>query len=233
MSIRTLSRYETLYHGSGDIVKNIELSRGYEHTDYGQGFYTTMESDEADAWAALRSDNPVENIYEIDLSGLRILDLDQYGYFVWLAEVLSHRGVGNKDLVETASDFCDVYKTDTSGYDILIGYRVDDSYFSVITAFLNGWITMMDVANYLSNLSTQICLKTEKAVEATKFLGYMLVSTSLKIEVRDADEKARKEMQEYIKKQRAYNRKYNVSKFMIQDCIDHKYVYNLATNTYQ
>ena len=54
-----------------------------------------MEFEErAKSWAALNGNpqNAIVNEYELDLQGIQVLDLNDYGVLAWIAEVVSHRG---------------------------------------------------------------------------------------------------------------------------------------------
>lgn len=57
------------------------------------------------------------------------------------------------------------YRIDSSQYDILKGYRADDSYTQVIEAFLLNQISLTEVERlfYKGALGNQIFLKSEKA----------------------------------------------------------------------
>lgn len=50
-------------------------------------------------------------------------------------------------------------------YDVIIGYRADDSYFSFASAFLNNTISLaqLEKAMFLGKLGEQVVLKSEKA----------------------------------------------------------------------
>lgn len=60
-----------LYHGSTLTVKHPSLRFGRANTDFGKGFYTTTDYDQAVRWAQIRqkragSVNAVVSVYEID-----------------------------------------------------------------------------------------------------------------------------------------------------------------------
>lgn len=59
------------------------------------------------------------------------------------------------------------YNIDISEYDLIIGYRADDSYFRFAEDFLNNSISVekLERAMYLGKLREQIVLKSEKAFE--------------------------------------------------------------------
>ena len=45
-----------LYHGSTVTVKKTNLRQGRENTDYGKGFYTTIDFEQAARWARIRQE---------------------------------------------------------------------------------------------------------------------------------------------------------------------------------
>lgn len=61
-----------VYHGSTMIVKKPVVQRGRRHTDFGKGFYVTMNMEQAKNWALIRQRNigdgakAVVSIYELD-----------------------------------------------------------------------------------------------------------------------------------------------------------------------
>ncbi len=75
-------------------------------------------------------------------------------------------------------------------YDIITGYRADDSYFSFAQDFINGAISVRQLGNAmkLGNLGTQFVLKSQKAFDAIKFMGYEIADSAewfAKKELRD------------------------------------------------
>ncbi len=61
--------------------------------------------------------------------------------------------------------FLENYKLDTSNYDIIIGYRADDSYFAYAEAFVSGTIykDTLEKALRTGELGIQVFIKSEKA----------------------------------------------------------------------
>ena len=59
-------------------------------------------------------------------------------------------------------------------YDVIIGYRADDSYFSFAQDFINGTISYRQLNNamHLGKLGQQIVLKSKQAFEQIRFIGY-------------------------------------------------------------
>ena len=75
----------------------------------------------------------------------------------------------------------DNFLPDISEYDVIIGYRADDSYFAFAQDFVAGVISMQKLAEAmrLGKLGEQIVLKSPKAFEQIKYLGYELVDAEI------------------------------------------------------
>ena len=69
-------------------------------------------------------------------SGLKIMDLNDYGILAWIAEVIANRGTSLESAEITGSRIVEMYRISTADFDIIKGYRADDSYTQVIEAFL-------------------------------------------------------------------------------------------------
>ena len=67
---------------------------------------------------------------------------------------------------------------DYSDYDIMIGYRADDSYFSFAQDFLNGTISYRQLGNAmrLGKLGQQFVLKSKGAFERINFIRYEIAN---------------------------------------------------------
>lgn len=167
-----------IYHGSRFIIKKPEFGKGNKSNDYGLGFYCTENLDLAKEWACVDNEtNGYANKYEIDLSDLKVLNLGDKGYNIlnWMAILLKFRTFDiNNEISQQAKEFLlDNYYVDVDGYDIIIGYRADDSYFSFAKDFINNSITVEQLAwaMQLGNLGIQIVLKSEKAFDSVKYLS--------------------------------------------------------------
>ena len=66
----------------------------------------------------------------------------------------------------------------SSGYDILVGYRADDSYFSFAQDFVSGAISLQKLseAMRLGKLGEQVVLKSRLAFEKIHYVGNEPVS---------------------------------------------------------
>ena len=82
-----------LYHGSKDIIERPIYGQGKKYNDYGLGFYCTDNIELAKEWGTSFERSGYANRYQIDCTGLTILDLndDKYCILHWLAILLSNR----------------------------------------------------------------------------------------------------------------------------------------------
>lgn len=78
---RYYDRTVKLYHGSDKEIRKPIYGFGSSDNDYGSGFYTTIVSGKADAWAGSMGEkcSGVTNVYSLDLSGLNVINLCDYG----------------------------------------------------------------------------------------------------------------------------------------------------------
>lgn len=167
-----------IYHGSKDIIEKPIFGYGRNYNDYGLGFYCTDILDMAKEWGVDNSRDGYANCYSIDCGGLSILDLnsDEYGILHWLAILLENRefDVPSALALEAKEYIQKEFAVNYKSYDIMIGYRADDSYFSFAQDFLNGTISYRQLNNamHLGKLGRQFVLKSEKAFERIVFEGY-------------------------------------------------------------
>lgn len=166
----------TLLHGSDHIIKSPNLSLGKDTNDYGKGFYCTKSVDMAKEWACKNDNDGYANKYSLDTNNLKILNLtdDKYNVLHWVAILLKHRIFTLNDAIAIqAKDYIlDNYLIDTSSYDIIIGYRADDSYFSFARSFVNNAIPVRVLAQALKlgMLGEQTVLVSEKAFSQLKYV---------------------------------------------------------------
>ena len=87
---------------------------------------------------------------------------------------------------------------DTKDYDIIKGYRADDSYTQVIEAFLLNQINIAEVERlfYKGSLGNQIFLKSSKAFENIQWAGSF--ETTYHEEDVTADIRARREVNKFL-----------------------------------
>ena len=172
----------TLYHGSPLIVEKPEYGKGKPYNDYGKGFYCTKHFELAKEWAVGENSDGFVNKYEIDLSKLKILDLldQKYNILHWLALLLKNREFSIKSPVSVRGKefILNQYLINTDSYDLIIGYRADDSYFAFARDFISNTISLeqLNYAMKPGELKEQFVLISEKAFEKIKFISSEPVS---------------------------------------------------------
>ena len=167
-----------LYHGSKDIIEKPIYGQGKKYNDYGLGFYCTDNIELAKEWGTSFERSGYANRYQIDCTELKILDLndDKYCILHWLAILLSNREFDTPaGLALEAKEFLKKnFMLDYKEYEIIKGYRADDSYFSFAQDFINGTISYRQLNNamYLGKLGIQYVLKSKEAFNRIVFDGY-------------------------------------------------------------
>jgi len=174
-----------LYHGSPTIVEVPTHGIGSVHNDYGQGFYCTESLDLAKEWACPTIADGFANVYEFDMSELQVLYLNKNGYHIlnWLAILLDHRTFQKRSPIsrQASQYILEEFLPDISVYDVICGYRADDSYFSYAKDFLNNTISVSQLsqAMHLGNLGEQIVLMSPKSFDKISFLKYEIADGSI------------------------------------------------------
>lgn len=192
-----------LYHGSENIIKMPYLGGGKKNNDYGQGFYCTREIELAKEWACTECVSAYVNKYELDMTDLNVLDLStkKYSTMHWLALLMKYRKirVATPVMKRAMEWMIQHFSVDIDDYDVIIGYRADDSYFSFARAFISNQISVAQLSYVmqLGELGVQYVLKSEKAFESLKYIGFETVDRTIYYAKRKArDEQAR---EAYIK----------------------------------
>ena len=176
-----------LYHGSQRIVEQPVYGFGKPENDYGLGFYCTESKELAKEWACPINTDGYANEYELDLDGLKVLNLntDKYHILNWLALLLKNRKFDlsqNKTLgIRGRQYIIENFLPDISGYDVIIGYRADDRYFAFAKDFIQGGLSLNQLANSmrLGELGEQVVLISAKAFEQIEFIGYEISDSSI------------------------------------------------------
>lgn len=169
----------TIYHGSKDIIEKPIYRGGKAENDYGFGFYCTESLDLAKEWSCNNNEtNGFANKYSIDVSGLKILDLteEKYSILNWIAILLKHRTFDlTSEISRQAKEYLiKNFYLNVNDYDIVIGYRADDSYFSFARDFVNNTISVRQLARAmeLGELGKQVVIISPKAFNLLHFEGF-------------------------------------------------------------
>ena len=195
-----------LFHGSPNETVTPTFGLGNEKHDYGMGFYLTESIELAKEWAVCRPNeaNGWVHKYEFDTEGLKVLDFQQINVLSWLAELMKHRDASDtKRYRILAQKFIDKYGVDTTGYDVIRGWRANASYFYIAKEFVKDNIDMDILEELLSlgGLGIQYCIKTERAYEKLQELPDSLMSVDyaeFNEKYNERDTNAREKMRQLV-----------------------------------
>ena len=168
----------TIYHGSRQIVEVPTFGLGRKNNDFGLGFYCTESSSLAKEWAVSSLSDGFANRYTLDTDYLKILNLNSPDYTIlnWMAVLVNHRLFSIKTPVARRARqyLIEHFGINVNAYDLITGYRADDSYFDYADAFLNNAITVRQLsrAMQLGKLGEQIVIKSKFAFSKINFEGF-------------------------------------------------------------
>ena len=166
-----------IFHGSENRIEKPEYGKGKPYNDYGLGFYCTEDIEMAKEWSCGEDHDGFANEYTLDITGLKVLNLNtpEYTILHWLAVLLKNRTFRlTNPIAKDAKEYLlEHFPVNTEDYDIIIGYRADDSYFSFAEDFLNNAISVrkLEKAMRLGNLGEQVVLVSRAAFDALKFVS--------------------------------------------------------------
>jgi len=166
-----------LYHGSQYLIKKPYYGGGRTANDYGQGFYCTESEALACEWAVSERHDGYANCYEFNGKGLSVLNLNGSDYTIlhWLTVLLAHRTFDTRYGVATLAKqyLTENFSVNVEAYDVVRGYRADDSYFSFAQDFISGAISypQLTAAMRLGKLGEQIVIKSRRAFSRLKFVS--------------------------------------------------------------
>ena len=170
----------TLYHGSEQIIESPTFGLGKQNNDFGLGFYCTESEEPAKEWAVSSLRNGFVNRYSLDTEYLKILNLNSPNYTIlnWIAVLVAHRLFSIKSpAAQRAKRYLiDNFGVNVNAYDLIIGYRADDSYFDFAASFLNNGISVQQLANAmrLGKLGEQIVIKSKYAFSLLHYDGFSI-----------------------------------------------------------
>lgn len=168
----------TLYHGSEKIVEEPTFGLGKKTNDFGLGFYCTETEGLAKEWAVSSLRDGFSNRYTLDTEYMNILNLNSPEYTIlnWIAVLVEHRVFSIKTPIARKAKryLIDNFGINVNAYDLITGYRADDSYFDYAETFLNNGISVEQLARAmrLGKLGEQIVLKSKFAFSRIQFDGF-------------------------------------------------------------
>ena len=158
-----------LYHGSIVSVKNPNLRQGRPNTDYGKGFYTTVDFEQAERWARIRRDrvgsgNAVVSVYEVVDDLLKNKDF----------RIMEYNGATKEwlDFVVANRRYAPLHD-----YDIVLGPVANDNLYATISLYENGELSAEAAVVQLKThvLFNQVSFHTEKVLAQLRFVESIMV----------------------------------------------------------
>ena len=200
-----------LLHGTDHIIETPDITIGNPHNDYGMGFYCTKVDEMAREWACKKNSNGFVNVYDFDDTDLKVLNLLDGSHTVlnWIALLLRFRTFKlDSEIAIDARDYLiEHYAIDLRGYDVVIGYRADDSYFQYAESFVSNALPLrsLNIALRLGKLGEQTVVVSQKGFERLKFLEAYPVDRSVYYpKFVDRDTTARDTYRKEIKRSKSY-----------------------------
>lgn len=172
-----MDKLPTIYHGSERIIEHPSFGAGKKNNDFGLGFYCTASEALAKEWAVSSQRDGFSNRYTLNTEYLNILNLNSPDYTIlnWIAVLVEHRLFSIKTPVARRAKryLIDNFSVNVNAFDLITGYRADDSYFDYAESFLNNGISVEQLAYAmrLGKLGEQIVLKSKFAFSNLKYEG--------------------------------------------------------------
>jgi hypothetical protein len=169
-----------LYHGTADNNLIPRFGGGRDFNDYGKGFYTTEDLNAAKEWACqgeLHSSYVYK--FELDTTDMSILNLDENKVLEWVSILMSYRR--GKRIRGAALERClnliERYSINIEKYDVVRGFRANDSYFQFTADFVTDTITLETLSRSIKagDLGYQVCIKSEKAYQNLKMIDTIII----------------------------------------------------------
>ena len=186
-----------IYHGSENIIEKPEFGKGRVNNDFGLGFYCTTSEALAKEWAVSSLRSGFANCYTLDTEFLHILYFNSTEYTIlnWIAVLVEHRLFAIKTPVARRAKqyLIENFGLNVNAYDLVVGYRADDSYFDYAESFINNAISVQQLAKAmrLGKLGEQIVIKSQFAFSKLQFTGYSIADKEYFYQLRkDRDNEA-------------------------------------------
>ena len=152
-----------LYHGSIVEVRKPSLRFGRKKTDFGRGFYTTTQAEQAENWSKIKQDRAksprrIVSVYEIDDAVLSKPELKIREFHgvdeAWLNFVVESRKGIKHD------------------YDLVFGPVANDKVFTTVNLYESGVLDAPAAIAQLKAYKTydQLSFHTKQVLDALRFL---------------------------------------------------------------
>lgn len=152
-----------VYHGSNVEVRNPSLLRSRKNTDFGRGFYTTTQKEQAEHWTTIKMDRAkagrrVVSVFEVDDAILTDPELKIREFHgpdeAWLNFVVDSRKGIEHD------------------YDLVFGPVANDKVFTVVNLYESGVLDAPAAIAELKAYKTynQLSFHTQRVITALRFV---------------------------------------------------------------
>lgn len=161
-----------LYHGSVETIIQPKILEAQRLLDFGKGFYTTTNKEQAERWAAIKQKRTIKTVkafvavYEFNETLLKN-DTLKIKIFTqadeeWLDFVIHNRNI------DSAAD-----------YDLVIGPVANDTLYQTLTLYEAGILTKPETIARLKvhPLFDQVSFHSHRALEHLKFMDAYPVKT--------------------------------------------------------
>lgn len=155
-----------LYHGSVVELRKPSLHYGRKKTDFGKGFYTTTQADQAEKWSKIKQERNkaskrIVSVYEIDDALLTNPDI----------KIRKFHGV-DKDWLNFVSD-CRKADAIMHDYDIVFGPVANDNVFATVNQYESGVLNAEAAVAQLKAYKTydQLSFHTKRVIGELRFVG--------------------------------------------------------------
>lgn len=152
-----------LYHGSTVAVRKPSLRPGRSNADFGKGFYTTSNPEQAERWAHIKqereqSSRAVVSVYEFDES---ILDNSDWN--------IRHFNGADEPWLYFVTD---CRRSRSHDYDLVLGPVANDKVFTTVNLFESGVLSAEAAILQLRAYKTydQLSFHTDRAIGALRFV---------------------------------------------------------------
>lgn len=155
----------TIFHGGFSEVSEPRILNATHSMDFGSGFYTTTDFDQAKKWSLIKKDRfnyekAVVSTFEMDNLIFKTTDLKSkvfhYADEEWLDFVMSNRQ--------------DIHFT--YDFDVVMGAVANDNVYESLNLYEAGFLSKRELLEELMTWKyvDQICFHTEKALHYLRFL---------------------------------------------------------------
>lgn len=156
-----------IYNGSTVIVERPSLEILNYRTDFGKGFYTTTDIEQAKRWTKIKKERIEEEKRENNIK--RYVNIYEYS---------ENKKLKILNFLEATEEWLDfVYKNRKSkkllhDYDIVKGPVANDNLFATLRLYERNYISKEDTIRALKTykLVNQISFHTQKAIDTIKYL---------------------------------------------------------------